>query len=39
MITRIITSLVQLAMLAVVVPLCYAMYLDIKNGGLNDNDN
>ena len=37
MITRIITSLVQIALLAVVVPMVYAVYLDIKNGGLNDN--
>jgi hypothetical protein len=37
MITRIITTIVQLALLAVVVPMVYAIYLDIKNGGLNDN--
>jgi hypothetical protein len=37
MITRIITSLVQLALLGAVVPMVYAVYLDIKNGGLNDN--
>ena len=37
MITRIITTIVQLALLSVVVPLCYAIYLDIKNGGLNEN--
>ena len=31
---RFITSLIQLAMLGVVVPLVYAVYVDIKENGL-----
>jgi len=30
MTVRIITSLVQLALACVVIPLCYAIYIDIK---------
>ena len=33
-INRLITSLIQLAMLGAVVPMVYAVYQDIKNGGL-----
>jgi hypothetical protein len=36
MLNRIITTIVQLALLGVVIPMVYAIYLDIKNGGLND---
>jgi hypothetical protein len=35
MTNRIITSLVQLALAGIVIPLCYAIYQDIKKGGLN----
>ena len=30
---RFITSLIQLAMAGVVIPLCYAMYRDVKENG------
>jgi len=33
---RLLTSLVQLVMLSVTIPLVIAMIKDIKNGGLND---
>jgi len=35
MTNRIITTLVQLALLGVVIPLCYAIYQDLKKNGLN----
>jgi hypothetical protein len=33
---RLLTSLIQLVMLSVTIPLVIAMIKDIKNGGLND---
>jgi len=33
---RLLTSLVQVGLMAFAIPAIYAIYLDIKNGGLND---
>jgi hypothetical protein len=31
---RLITSMVQVGLMAIVIPMIYAIYKDVKNGGL-----